>query len=177
MIKVLFAILFSIQNHNKVALFTTDKFDSQMIAGIKRSAKNIYRINLDSVCQFNKPPVYEGLQFTEARCFIDSIVKIKSDYAYRMGLTSEKIGRLAVAGNIDFGSLSLYGTTIDNACIVSSAMDLDMPQTVSTAMHELGHMLGLSHCQNDNCLMVAYGGNDNQKLCKRCKRKYLKTMK
>ena len=174
--KILFAfLLFSKLSTGQIALYVADKFDGKIISEIQKQTKRVYKTEVDSIGNFCKPE--KQTWGYEASDFITCLSELKADYNHVIGLTTDTMGRLGLGYDfldINFFYMPLYGHTSENMIysIVSSAMDSTATFTVSTALHEIGHELGLNHCNNDKCIMFTYGPNDSLTLCKKCKRKY-----
>ncbi len=79
----------------------------------------------------------------------------------------------------------VFGLAKKDACIVSTArldpqfygenpnFDLLIKRTMKEVIHELGHMFGLDHCNNPNCVMsfsnsVSYVDDKTDEFCKDC---------
>ena len=45
---------------------------------------------------------------------------------------------------------------------------LNTNRTVNVVLHEIGHLIGLTHCENTNCLMISGGYLDDDSLCGHC---------
>src|SRR6185369_7083291 len=95
---------------------------------------------------------------------------------YAIGITDQDIIRIRMWDVLDltFTVDTILGFTDNpaNTCIVSYARLKDsntFNRTVNVVMHEMGHIMGLDHCEDGDCLMIPRDHLDSDMLCYRCR--------
>lgn len=170
---ILICILFfscQTQAQKHLALVTSSKFSSELISQIKTRVLVMYHFQIDSVGEFQPPD--NGVESTTKTLGNLNLC------AYRgtIGLTEK-----SMYVGLDFFPAEVYGYTFENNCIISDYLfgccdpkhDRRMTNVV---LHEVGHMVGLEHCDSSHCLMFPGGHVDNEKLCAKCKSKLNKLL-
>lgn len=73
----------------------------------------------------------------------------------------------------DFWQGGLFGAAVGDRAVVSSAGLDSMESLAKELCHEIGHLLGLSHCPDDCCMQLAGSVEAVQrkpmKICSRCR--------
>lgn len=165
LILALLPIFCHAQGQKHLALVTSYKFPSELITQIKMRVFEMYHFEIDSVGEFEPPD--NGVESTTK-----ALGKLNL-CAYRgtIGLIEK-----SMYVGLDFFPAEVYGYTFENNCIISDYLfgccdpkhDRRMTNVV---LHEVGHMVGLEHCENSHCLMFPGGHVDNYKMCWKCKQK------
>jgi archaemetzincin len=89
--------------------------------------------------------------------FIEFLAGLKSDIAYILGITD--VDLFTPGLNFVFGEASFsYGVAIISTFLLSNCDKpsdhiLLLDRVTKEAVHEIGHLLGLSHCSNSLCVM------------------------
>ena len=164
----------------KAALYATDNYhlDPKLICAIRDRAKEMYGIKI----------VFKGrLKFPEkadngykAEAFTRKLNRKRGNQEFAIGLTEQDIIRYHIWDwDFTFTVDTILGYTDipGGSCIISYARlqdSLTLSRTVNVVMHEMGHLVGLDHCDDENCLMIAYDHLDNSSLCPICKKKLQK---
>jgi archaemetzincin len=169
-------------------------FDKGLMDTISGTLKSIYGFNV-VLLENSELPAHAFVQIKSPRYRADSLLryllKIKPDTIdYIMGLTSQDIsttkrdrnGRMLQPESkyLDWGIFGL-GFRPGKSCVISTYRIYDNDQAkfinrlTKVCVHEFGHNLGLSHCQNDQCVMqdaeetIKTVDSENLKLCISCK--------
>ncbi len=123
------------------------------------------------------------LEQYSADSLLDHLTKLKPDSIVEVvGLTNEPIFSINKK-NYHEQKIFGFGDHPGNVCIVSDTRlkiadnELYNSRLKKVIIHEIGHNMGLSHCENDQCTMSDKNGNlknlDNTKVyyCSDCRRK------
>lgn len=181
-LSVMFWVLFcsATQPKNKrpvASLYLTNKdFDYNLISTIKKKAYDFYKIKVVFRGKIDYPPKdKDGYLADSFTTRLDKKRIRNNDFA--VAVTDVTIIR---QNFYDENWLFVIDTVLgytnkpNSACIISNAQFKGQKEsfnrTINVVMHELGHLMGLGHCEDD-CLMVAFGQLDNDTLCWKCKRK------
>lgn len=158
----------------RAKLYTTNFIDPKLISAIRDKAKEVYNIRIVFSGRIRYPAKTENGYKAEA--FTNKLYRKRGKQEYAIGLTDQDIIRYRVWDWFDltFVADTIYGYTDlpEGSCIISTAQLKDsntFNRTVNVVMHELGHLVGLDHCEDEDCLMIAYDHLDNSCLCDRCK--------
>ncbi|HEY9045607.1 MAG TPA: matrixin family metalloprotease [Ohtaekwangia sp.] len=155
-----------------IALQPYDSFDKKLISEIASSLTNEY--GLPCITLPSKPIPREAFtQVKTPRYRADKIIQIQKEnkpdsVSYTLGLTDKDISttKRDADGNIkspvekytDWGVFGL-GLRPGSSCIVST-FRLKVPddkfreRVMKVCIHEIGHNLGLEHCENISCVMT-----------------------
>ncbi len=169
---------------HEVALYvTSNTVDSVLISRIQNAAYSLYNLKVVFIGKMGMPPPKTDSVWI-ADAFTNKINKIKraKKYKYTIAITDVFLVRIYAMFDIDTFGLYIkpvagYSDLPHNSCVVSrdelkdyesDPDSLNTNRTVNVAMHELGHLVGLSHCDSVNCLMIGEGHMDNHSLCGRC---------
>ena len=91
---------------------------------------------------------------------INCIQELKREGKKTIYVTNENL----VSGDLQIRGGTLFGC---NTIIIESG-----DYNKGTAIHEIGHTLGLGHCDNPKCVMAIYNDEENTyDFCENCKRK------
>lgn len=165
-----------------VRIVPVDELSQRVIRNIKDALHTQYNLNLE----VNVPIAYQELNIKsseapyEAERIINPLVQQNSENILlavtRLPITHD--GRKFIFG---------LANPTDSACIIStyqlfqstSTNESIGPQTAiarvrKEATHEVGHILGYSHCENQNCVMRFSLSTDavdtkSEHLCRECK--------
>lgn len=160
-----------------------EQIPSEGVELVKTALQASYQCNVLVLPRMDLP----ASAYTQARKryraerLLDTLLAAKPESAKRiLGLTAVDIS--TTKGNVaDWGILGL--ATIDgSACVISSfrtgrgAKDAEhaAQRFAKTAVHEIGHTLGLEHCPNAGCLMedgkgTVFTTDGEYALCKDCR--------
>jgi archaemetzincin len=154
--------------------------DSQYVASALRAFYDLEVVELPAV-PLPKEAYYAPRHRYRAEKLLDVLEKIIPSDGYRiLGLTGVDISTTK-DGNPDWGILGL--ATVDGKVCVISAFRAQRGakngehariRLGKTAVHEIGHTLGLEHCPNAGCLMQDGAGtvlttDTEYDLCDRCR--------
>jgi archaemetzincin len=170
---------------SKLDIVYFEDFDTSILMNLKLDIKKFYGINTNSL-KFDKLPI-STYYSPRNRYRADSLIKYlntqkKQSNNLVLGLCAKDIS-VSIHKARDWGVFG-FGYCPGNSCIASSfRLKKDSKPGYYTRMknvvlHELGHNLGLKHCQDSICLMVDAKGKissiegENRKLCLNC-RQYL----
>lgn len=180
--------------HPVIGLQPLGGFDHALMDTISNSLKSIYGYQV-VVLENQKLPAHAFVQIKSPRYRADSLLryllKIKPDTIdFIMGLTNQDIstskrdrnGRILEPESkyLDWGIFGL-GFRPGKSCVISSCRIYDKDRTKflnrlkKVCVHEFGHNLGLSHCENDKCVMqdaeetIKTVDSENLELCVSCK--------
>ncbi len=163
----------------KLQIIPLGNIPEDLLNSIKEEMKNTYNIQA-AVSEKTKPPeeAYNPLrhQFQAGK-----ILEFLSQYKTRvLGITDKDIYTEDL--NFVFGQAQLKGTL---ALVSTERLDpmlykkfpdkkLLIDRTIKEVIHEVGHTLGLAHCQNDKCVMSSSNtifdvDKKTKNLCNMCK--------
>jgi archaemetzincin len=166
---------------SKLDIVYFEDFDTSILKKLKLDIKKFYGINTNSV-KFDKLPI-STYYSPRNRYRADSLIKYLNSHKNQsnnlvLGLCAKDIS-VSIHNAKDWGVFG-FGYCPGNSCIVSSfRLKKDSKPGYYTRMknvvlHELGHNLGLKHCQDTICLMLDAKGKmssiegENRKLCLNC---------
>ncbi len=164
----------------EVALFTTAKFPNKLIRHIKKGALKTYNVKVRWVGRLSLPEKYDDSYFADDFTNELSNIIVSKKYSYNLGLTNVPLIAVKIDDEDFFVSIKhLHGRTdtIRSSIITDNlvADTYDYNQDVTNiAMHEIGHLMKLDHCENPYCLMIGYGHLSNNTLCYGCREKLKK---
>lgn len=168
---------------HEAALYITGTTDSVLISRIQQRAYDLYNLKVIFKGRMEMPPPKHDSVWMADR-FTDNLKKIKTTkkYLYTIAVTDVMLVRAYCMFDVD--NFSLYNKPVAGYsnipyknCIVtrndlkeydSDPDSLNLNRTVNVVMHELGHLIGLGHCDNTECLMIGEGHMDAHILCGRC---------
>lgn len=163
----------------RAKLYTTDFIAPKLIWAIREKAKQLYNIRIVFVGKFKYPAKTENGY--KAESFTRKLTRKRGKQEYAIGLTDQDIISYKMYDWLDFtfvaDTILGFADLPMGACIISSAQLKDsntFNRTVNVVMHEIGHLVGLGHCEDEDCLMIRYDHLDNSALCCRCKWKLKK---
>lgn len=149
----------------KFALVTTSKFSPLLIREIEHRVLQMYGISVE--------PKLDSfaLHDHDAQEAAKTVNKLNFSSTYRGTIALTK---KAIFAGTWFFPEEVYGYTEDSSCIISDYLvkqnSLRYNNRVThTVLHEVGHIVGLDHCENGKCLMYCCGHIDNKYLCDKCK--------
>lgn len=161
-----------------------DNFSPDVLRIIQDSIRNYYpvRVQINTVSALPAAAFYKPRNRYKADSIIHWLSQRKPASAITMvGLTTQDIST-AKGSNSDFGIMGL-GYQPGTACVVSIfRLKKDSPsdallnqRLLKSIVHEIGHNLGLPHCDNTHCLMADAKGKLNQDneqgFCTECMKK------
>jgi archaemetzincin len=165
----------------RAKLYTTDFIDHRLICAIRDKAKDLYNIRVVFSGKLKYPAKTDNGYKAEA--FTNKLNKKRGRQEYAIGITDQDIIRYRIWDWFDFTFVAdtILGFTdiSGESCIISTAQLKDsntFNRIVNVVMHELGHLVGLDHCEDEDCLMIPYDHLDNSCLCVRCKWQLQKIM-
>jgi archaemetzincin len=158
-----------------------EDFDSSILSSLKLDIQNFYGIKTASIDSKNMP--LSSYYKPRNRYRADSLIRFlnsnkKQSKNLVLGLCAKDIS-VSINNANDWGVFG-YGYCPGNSCIASSfRLKKDTKpgyysRLKNVVLHELGHNLGLAHCQDSTCLMVDAKGKmssiegANRKLCLNC---------
>lgn len=164
----------------RAALYCTENetVDPKLICAIRDMVKQIYGIKVVFKGKLNYP--MKTANGFKAEAFTRKLMSKRGRKEFAIGLTDQDIIRYRMWDfDLTFTADTVLGFTdiTMGACIISTARlqdSLTFNRTVNVVMHEMGHLVGLEHCEDENCLMIPYDHLDNDTLCDRCKWKLKK---
>ena len=166
---------------SKLDIVHFEDFDTTILNSLRLDIKKFYGINTNSV-KFDKLPI-STYYSPRNRYRADSLIKYLNSLKNQsnnlvLGLCSKDIS-VSIHKAKDWGVFG-FGYCPGYSCVVSSfRLKKDSKPGYYTRMknvvlHELGHNLGLKHCQDTICLMVDAKGKmssiegESRKLCLNC---------
>lgn len=178
----------------KVAIQPYKNFDQKLIDTVFNALEKAYGVNVD-VLKSKSIPQEAFINIKSPRYRADKLIAIQKSQKpdtidYVIGLTSEDISFTKTeAGKIkepkskyeDWGIFGL-GYNPGQSCIVSTFRLNDKGRAVlierikKISIHELGHNMGLEHCETEFCVMKDAAESIktvdlvNSKLCNQCKK-------
>jgi predicted Zn-dependent protease len=145
----------------KVVLFRTSGLSDELFTKIIRRLKQSTKIGVD-VCE--KPYPFKGVD-PHDRVNVDKLheaikeTRLNEDEGIKIVYTDQDI----YSPGLDYVFGKAYAG--DRICIVSSRrlqdvrdMDRTVERLVKVTLHEIGHLLRLTHCEDPGCVM--YRSND-----------------
>jgi predicted Zn-dependent protease len=163
----------------RAVLYVTDsKIDFKLVRAIEERAKKYYNIRVTFMGKMNYPKKTPNGYLAES--FTNKLNARRGGKEYAICITDKDIIRLRfweIDWSFTVDTILGYTDIQNSTCIISYADLKDtntFNRTVNVVMHEMGHMVGLDHCENDNCLMVPYDHLDNDTLCYWCQKRLQK---
>ncbi len=185
---VCFLLISNSCNHNKnqalnsnLEIVYFENFDTSILTDLKLDIEKFYGIKTVSIVSKNTP--VSSYYQPRKRYRADSLIRYLNSCNSQsnnivLGLCSKDIS-VSINNANDWGVFG-FGYCPGNSCIASSfRLKKDTKPGYYTrlknvVLHELGHNLGLKHCQDTVCLMVDAKGKmssiegANRKLCLNC---------
>ncbi len=171
------------------------KVSTKTISPVKKEPKILFVFFNDADASMQKMLAQETSKFYGSKYEIDNTVSLPINCYYKergryraekllqflatkpgydkvIGFTNKDIS--TTKGNVyDFGIFGL-GACPGKTCVVSSfRLQSNYDKCLNVLIHEVGHTLGLPHCDNKNCIMTAGDATSNLNskiiLCSKCK--------
>lgn len=167
-----------------VILQPLQSFSAETVYFLKDSIEKFYPVNIVIATEKNFPVTfyYKPRNRYRADSTIKWLKKMKPDSARSIvGITNQDIS-VNKGAHKDYGVMGL-GYKPGKSCVVSTfrlrktatSQKHFRQRLFKVVVHEMGHNFGLSHCDNESCIMVDADGQmklDKEKdLCESCKAK------
>ena len=182
--------VFSLDNHSQyqiIAFQPLDDFNMLEIAPVMNEISRFFNKRVIVLKPIDMPATFmnPGTKRYSADSIILLLSRLQNDTIVEIiGLTNKPIFTIKDAKNVPYYDEKIFGMGFQpgNSCVVSDYRFLTTNTTVfnnilrNVIIHEVGHNLGLAHCQNNKCIMSSNNG-DTEKLntinsdyCKSCKK-------
>ncbi len=138
----------------KILLIPFGKIDKEILEDIQANISETFRSEARILSETKKIPECEerGNQLNAGDFIpiIQSIVK-KKNVDFGLGIVDQDL----YSGNLNFvfGIAYLNSSVISLTRLKSENKELFFKRAVKEAVHELGHLFGMDHCENPNCVM------------------------
>jgi archaemetzincin len=177
-------LTFANNNQNQIiALQPLDGFNVNNISSVVNEINRFYNKKIIVLKPINIPVTYvdKRVGMYSADSIISDLSKMqKENIAEIIGLTHEPLFTIKYKKQYNYDDKILgLGYQPGITCVISDG-NIGKKDTAlfnrrlrNVIFHEIGHNMGLSHCEDPNCFMSE--NNDNaDDYCKRCKRKLMR---
>lgn len=151
-----------------ILLIPFEKIDKEILNYIKKKTAETFKCKVDIYKQISLPPCRKRNSQLNAQDFLPSINKTSANYG--LGITKKDL----YVANLNF----VFGVAFGKAAIISLARlsadkKLFFSRAAKEAIHEIGHLYGLPHCENAKCVMhfsncLADTDFKSADFCKKC---------
>jgi predicted Zn-dependent protease len=148
------------------------KPEQSFVDSLKAKLKRVYGINKIEIIKEDYKPdsIYFHEEFYDADTMVDKLLDFLDSRHNRI-LAFTHDGLYYIEGYV---AEPLHGYTQKLSSVITDKMIGNLTHNneyyINIALHEVGHLYGLAHCDNENCLMISVGHLQNDTLCARCKR-------
>jgi archaemetzincin len=169
-----------------IEIVAFDKIEGNFLHALCRQIQEILRMPCDVSDKILEVPLHAfnvSRRQYDSRFFLQTLQEyvVDSEAKRVLGITIKDL--YAGTLNFIFGQAHIGGRVcvvslhrLDPAFYGSADVGLFLERTVKEAVHELGHCLGLRHCDNRKCVMVFSNSivevdEKGKNFCKRCEEK------
>lgn len=137
----------------KILLIPFGRIDSGVLEAIKNRVGSTFRTKVKVHSEEEIPECERRGDQLNAEGFIPVIQKVIEREGFDLGLGVVDRDLYVEGLNFVFGIAYRNASVISLTRLKSGDKELFMRRAVKEAIHELGHLFGLDHCENPKCVM------------------------